>query len=150
MGSTLIIAFVGVLGMMACLFFAVRPLWPSPGARSKGWRASTVWSDWLDRRQTLLFNLEDLAHEQRLGKISAQDYSRLQTAYKKELVALMDQMEASEPPVDFQNFMLTPSPRPLPQGGEGKGETVCFQCKAFYQANFSFCPQCGGQLTVRS
>jgi hypothetical protein len=114
----------------------------------------------LDRRQTLLFNLEDLAHEQRLGKISDDDYARLQTAYKKDLVAVMDQMENSDPPTDFQAFMLarlTPHPFPPPQGGreqcdgpppQGGREKACFQCKVFYQANYSFCPKCGGPLTV--
>ncbi len=155
MESTILAALLGVAAMVACLLFVVKPLWPPSATLSrkegenKGWRASTVWSDWLDQKETLLFNLEDLVHEQRLGKISQEDFSRLQAAYKKQLVALLDQMDNSKPPADFEKFLL--------DAGIASGETrprdddrACFRCKAFYSDGYSFCPQCGSPLTVRS
>ena len=146
MESAIVIALLGATGMIACLFFAMRPLWATSGTGGKGWRASTVWSEWLDRKDTLLFNLEDLAHEQRLGKISQEDYARLQAGYKKELVSLLDLMEHSEPPVEFQSFLLSLSIA----AQAGPSDRVCFSCQAFYKEDFSFCPKCGGALTVRS
>ncbi len=144
MESAIILAVAGMVGMLACMFFSVRPLWPGQGPSKSGWRASTVWSEWLDRRDTLLFNLEDLAHEQRLGKISAEDFSRLQNTYKKDLVALLDLMESSEPPADFQSFLFS---NPALAKGDGVSK-ACFKCKTFFKEDFAYCPKCGNTLTV--
>ena len=162
--------------MIGCLYFTVKPLW-SHATGSGNWRASTVWADWLDRKKTLLFNLEDLTHEQRLGKISGEDFSRLETAYKKELVTLLDLMQNSRPPTDFENFLLgdgvTNSLREFahpeesdyfqrqnasraaggpvtPHPRKDMNTKACFHCKVFYAEDFSFCPKCGAALTGAS
>lgn len=150
MESTVILTLAGTAGMLVCLALSVRPLWPGAKKAGQGWRASTVWSDWLDRKQTLLFNLEDLAHEQRLGKISAEDFSRLETGYKKELVALLDQMDHSAPPAEFERFLLGGAGNGSGAAGPGKDVKACFKCKSFYEESFAFCPKCGAALTVQS
>ena len=156
MESTVLVALLGTAGMIGCLYFAVKPLWPH--AKGPGnWRASTVWADWLDRKKTLLFNLEDLAHEQRLGKISGEDFSRLETSYKKEFVALLDLMENSRPPADFEAFLLgggissgaARSGAALPPRDDASAK-ACFRCKVFYGGDFSFCPKCGAALAAAS
>ncbi len=154
MESTALAAFLGVAGMVACVLCVVKPLWPKDGMHRQNWRASTVWSDWLDQKQTILFNLEDLAHEQKLGKLSDEDFTRLETTYKKQMLALMDQMQNSRPPADFEAFMLGAKVRgeiASPQkAARNDGARVCFACKTFYDQAFKFCPQCGGTLTVQS
>ena len=155
MESTIVAIFLGVAGMVACLLFVVKPLWPASGTHRQSWRASTVWSDWLDRKETLLFNLEDLEHEQRLGKISQEDFSRLQGSYKKQWVGVLDQMDNAKPPADFEAFLTLPgvttrARQQAEKNKDARGERACFSCKMFFEEEFKFCPQCGAALTVRS
>ncbi len=148
MDAAILTAFLGVAGMIGCFYWALKPLWQ--GARHD-WRASTIWSDWLDRKRTLLFNMEDLAHEQKLGKLSQDDFNRLQAAYKKELMGVLDQMEHTPPPDDFQQFMLSGfNAGGLPGQDPHHQTKACFPCKEFFDASFAYCPKCGKALTVPS
>src|SRR5580698_2176916 len=88
-----------------------------------------------ERKAQIYENLRDLQFEFRLGKLSDADYQKTKLDLQRELVKVLAEIDAVQPPAKAPVTAALSRPRP-----DGK---TCPHCKAKFDHPMKFCGECG-------
>lgn len=98
----MLVLIAGIIVAALTVGYVVYPLFSGTGRREAGHRAGTMLAGWdpelselLSERDAVLQALSDLDFDQRLGKLSDQDYQALRARYTAQGVAILQQLDAA-------------------------------------------------------
>lgn len=153
---------VAALISLLAIYFAVSPLF-------KAGRASLVLEDdkvveLLGRKDSVLQAIKDLEFDYQVGKISQEDYERLDQRLRRQAIGLLQQIEKVAPAsasldeeletiiAQFRQTSRASTPvtngvpalsSPATQATVGQSARFCTQCGKPVEAGHKFCAYCG-------
>ena len=108
-------------------------------------------TDLILRKDTVLQSIKENEFDYQTGKLSAEDFQRTDARLRQQALALMRQIEQSQPATADLEAALEEEIRKqrtaLPATQAAPAPT-CPQCQAPVQLGDNFCPKCGFALTA--
>lgn len=109
-------------------------------------------ADLILRKDTVLESIKELEFDRQTGKLSEEDYQRLEQRLRQQAILLLRQIEQTMPAAAGLEAELeeairqrrTISERASPQG---EAALTCPRCQSTVRDKDRFCPQCGFALT---
>ncbi len=138
--------------VMIAGFYTLRPLFTEPeGNLDIDLLAETELDRLLDRKTVIYRNLRDLEFEYRMGRLSAEDFQRLEAGYKKEAATVLQRLDqlnaleslddAIEKDIEARKAKLFGAgPRPAAD------KPRCPSCGAEVISGKKYCADCGHHL----
>lgn len=134
---------------VASAFFVIAPLFTEPkGNIEAELLAETELDRLLNRKAVVYTNLKDLEFEYRMGRLSDDDYRRLEAGYKAEATQILQKLDSLgveddlddsiERDIEARKARLYPA--------EGGKAAACPSCGADLIPGKKFCADCGHQL----
>ena len=143
----LLIASCAALTILAAIF-VLRPLFgKSENSLDILLTAETELDRLMDRKTSIFGNLKDLALEHEMGRLSDDDFERLEAGYKADAVAILqklEQMGASESlEASIEKDIAS---RKTKRSAHRHDKTLCPSCGAEIIPGKRFCADCGQEL----
>ncbi len=138
----------GVL-TLASAFFVIAPLFTEPkGNIEAELLAETDLDRLLNRKAVVYTNIKDLEFEYRMGRLSDDDFRRLEAGYKAEASQILMELDGlgleGDPDESIEKEIAARKARLFPVGG-GKVAS-CPSCGADLISGKKFCADCGHRL----
>jgi len=109
-------------------------------------------ADLLQRKETLLLSIKELEFDYQTGKLSSEDYQRLDQRARHQAIALLRQIEKAIPDSANLEAELEAAIRRQRKAVEAvapaESAPTCPRCATALRASDNFCPKCGLALTA--
>ena len=108
-------------------------------------------ADLILRKDTLLESIKELEFDYQTGKLSAEDYQRLDQRQRQQAIALLRQIEQAMPAAagleaELEQAIQSRRSRTERAASPASETVTCPRCQSPVRANDKFCPQCGFAL----
>ena len=105
----------------------------------------------VDRKAAIYVNLKDLALEHAMGRLSDDDFHRLEAGYKADAAVILQKLEAIDASEDLEariekEIASRKKEQPVVKPAPEAVNTLCPYCGAETIAGKNFCADCGHEL----
>lgn len=105
----------------------------------------------IQRKDTLLLTIKELEFDYQTGKLSAEDYTRMDQRLRHQAIALLRQIEQTMPSSadlesEIEAEILRRRRVTTPAAPSERAQQSCPTCQADIHPGNKFCPQCGTRL----
>ncbi len=127
---------------LGCALFVVWPLLKARASSSHGEERGGAIDELREEKDKLLHALKDIDFDHRTGKLSDDDFQRLDAEYRSRALQTLERLEALEPTADPLRAVEADVRRALGEQAPA-GPRVCVGCGERIGSSVKFCSNCG-------